>query len=816
MRKITLITLMLFTALSYAQVGINTNTPDASSALEIESTTGGILIPRLTETQRDAIVDPAAGLMIYQTDQTTGFYFNNGIAWVKIDGVAGPQGDPGPIGPVGPKGDDGTQGPIGPVGPKGDDGTQGPIGPVGPKGDIGEIGLAGPVGNTGPVGPKGDTGTPGVKGDKGDDGAQGPQGIQGEIGLKGDQGEKGEDGDSAYRVYANGEDFPLGKTEWLATLVGTKGDQGEQGVAGPKGSSGFDGAKGDKGDTGTPGVNGDKGEKGDDGAQGPQGIQGETGAKGDQGAAGIDGARGERGSVGAVGAVGAPGVKGDTGIQGDQGIKGDTGLKGDKGEKGEAGPQGVAGTDGNGIASTTDNNDGTFTITYTDNTSFTTSDFNEASDLQTVLNTGAIADLVVSEENESGIELSTSGGDEAGNSYYGIVSSIAGTNGANTGVLGESTGMNTYRNYGLRGAASGAEVNNIGVQGISNSETGHNYAVWGIAANAVDGKDNRGIMGYATSPTPTGKNYGVTGWTGGSEVFNIALGGYADAAGSTNGSNYGVNARASADTENGYNYGVYSEASNAPSNYGIHASAIGTVGKNYGVFANASGGELNFAGYFIGDVVVTGGTLTADVTLDSAPTEEMDATTKGYVDQLIAELKSEIQLLKWKTSPLIGSWKLAPEAYALTLGPTLNDFSWYWNTLESVTENRACQFDDEYVFGADGSFQNVLGTQTYLEEWQGTVNECGTPVAPHDGTATATYIYNEADGTITINGVGAYLGLSKVVNGSELLSPADAANSITYMATLSEDGNTLDLDIESTTADGSQAFWSFKLVRQMQ
>lgn len=45
MKKITLITLMLFTALSYAQVGINTNTPDASSALEIESTTGGILIP---------------------------------------------------------------------------------------------------------------------------------------------------------------------------------------------------------------------------------------------------------------------------------------------------------------------------------------------------------------------------------------------------------------------------------------------------------------------------------------------------------------------------------------------------------------------------------------------------------------------------------------------------------------------------------------------------------------------------------------------------------------------------------------------------
>ena len=389
----------------------------------------------------------------------------------------------------------------------------------------------------------------------------------------------------------------------------------------------------------------------------------------------------------------------------------------------------------------------------------------EASDFQSVLDMGTNADLVVSEENLSGIELSTTGGDEADNSYYGIVSSIAGTNGANTGVLGESTGVNTYRNYGLRGSASNAEGNNIGVQGISSSETGHNYAVWGIATNAVDGKDNRGVMGYATSPTPTGKNYGVTGWTGGSEVFNIALGGYADAANSTDGSNYGVMARASAYTVNGTNYGVFSEARDAPINYGVLTLANGTTGTNYGIHATASDGDTNYAGYFVGDVVVSEGTLTADVTLDSAPTEKMDATTKGYVDQLIAELQSEIQLLKWKTSPLIGSWKLAPEAYALTAGPTLNDFSWYSNTLESVNGIRACQFDDEYVFGADGSFQNVLGTQTYLEEWQGTINECGTPVAPHDGTATATYTYNDADGTITINGVGAYLGLSKVVNG---------------------------------------------------
>ena len=84
MKKITLIALMLFTALGYAQVGINTNNPDASSALEIESTTGGILIPRLTETQRDAISSPATGLMIYQTDGTVGFYYYNGSSWANV------------------------------------------------------------------------------------------------------------------------------------------------------------------------------------------------------------------------------------------------------------------------------------------------------------------------------------------------------------------------------------------------------------------------------------------------------------------------------------------------------------------------------------------------------------------------------------------------------------------------------------------------------------------------------------------------------------------------------------------------------------
>ena len=77
----TLLAAVLLTATTYAQIGINNETPDASAALDITSTTGGLLIPRMTETQRDAISPAATGLMIYQTDGTVGFYYFNGSSW---------------------------------------------------------------------------------------------------------------------------------------------------------------------------------------------------------------------------------------------------------------------------------------------------------------------------------------------------------------------------------------------------------------------------------------------------------------------------------------------------------------------------------------------------------------------------------------------------------------------------------------------------------------------------------------------------------------------------------------------------------------
>ena len=151
-----------------------------------------------------------------------------------------------------------------------------------------------------------------------------------------------------------------------------------------------------------------------------------------------------------------------------------------------------------------------------------------------------------------------------------------------------------------------------------------------------------------------------------------------------------------------------------------------------------------------------------------------------------------------------GAWRLAPQAGALGVGPAQGDVSWWSNGAGDVTV-RACLFDDQYVFNADGSFQNIQDGSTWLEPWQGTNPEaCGSPVAPHDGSNPATWAYDEAAGTLTLTGQGAYLGLAKAINGGELAAPGDAPASVTYLVTaISADAMTIDIEI----ANGG--FWRF-------
>jgi Collagen triple helix repeat (20 copies) len=104
------------------------------------------------------------------------------------DGAEGPQGPAGPQGPPGATGSDGSRGPQGDQGVQGPPGNTGPAGSTGPQGPAGAIGPAGPQGlpgvdAIGPPGPAGPIGPQGIQGDQGDPGRMGDPGPTGPVGT---------------------------------------------------------------------------------------------------------------------------------------------------------------------------------------------------------------------------------------------------------------------------------------------------------------------------------------------------------------------------------------------------------------------------------------------------------------------------------------------------------------------------------------------------------------------------------------------------------------------------------------------------------
>jgi hypothetical protein len=95
MKKLFVISFILVTLTTNAQIGIGTSSPSASAKLEIASTSKGLLLPRvaLTGTADVAtITSPATALLVYNTatagtspnNVTPGFYFYSGAAWVRL------------------------------------------------------------------------------------------------------------------------------------------------------------------------------------------------------------------------------------------------------------------------------------------------------------------------------------------------------------------------------------------------------------------------------------------------------------------------------------------------------------------------------------------------------------------------------------------------------------------------------------------------------------------------------------------------------------------------------------------------------------
>jgi len=264
-------------------MGIGTSVPNPSAVLHLEANDKGLLIPRLTTTQRNAIASPATGLLVFDTTSNQFWYFD-GTIWVQA------------IGPAGPSGANGVNGTNGAVGP------QGPIGLTGPAGANGIDGINGVDGAVGPQGPIGLTGPAGANGIDGINGVDGAVGPQGPAGLTGPAGANGLDG-------INGVD-------------GAVGPQGPIGLTGPAGLTGATGATGPAGPTGLTGSTGATG------PAGPTGLTGATGSTGPAGPTGLTGATGATGPAGPTGLTGSTGATGTTGPAGPTGLTGATGATG--------------------------------------------------------------------------------------------------------------------------------------------------------------------------------------------------------------------------------------------------------------------------------------------------------------------------------------------------------------------------------------------------------------------------------------------------------------------------------------------------------
>lgn len=88
MKKIyQLLLASLFAVLAFtvhAQVGVGTISPAPTAQLDVQSTTKGLLIPRMLDSERTGISGPATGLLVYQTNGSAGFYYFDGAVWKPL------------------------------------------------------------------------------------------------------------------------------------------------------------------------------------------------------------------------------------------------------------------------------------------------------------------------------------------------------------------------------------------------------------------------------------------------------------------------------------------------------------------------------------------------------------------------------------------------------------------------------------------------------------------------------------------------------------------------------------------------------------
>ena len=206
--------------LAQQNVGIGTTTPDATSILHLESNNKGLLTPRVTTAQRLAIVNPANGLLVYDTNVDCFFYYIVATtSWQSMCGGNGTSGSNALVSTA--------------IEAAGANCANGGV----------VINSGTDSDNDGILDPSEISSTQYVcNGAAGSTGSQGPVGPQGVAGVAGAQGTAGTNGINCWDVNGNGVNDPSEdiNTDGNFNSLDCQGATGPQGVAGTNGISCWD------------------------------------------------------------------------------------------------------------------------------------------------------------------------------------------------------------------------------------------------------------------------------------------------------------------------------------------------------------------------------------------------------------------------------------------------------------------------------------------------------------------------------------------------------------------------------------------------
>ncbi len=130
------------------------------------------------------------------------------------------------------------------------------------------------------------------------------------------------------------------------------------------------------------------------------------------------------------------------------------------------------------------------------------------------------------------------------------------------------------------------------------------------------------------------------------------------------------------------------------------------------------------------------------------------------------------------------SWKLAPEAGALHVGPNVTD-TW-WGNSESDVASRDCHFNDEYIFSVSGEYEYKANGDFWADsDGNGDIfpPELGLTVGCHPEEAwpeafkswgSGIHKFSTSGDQLTVTGTGAWMGLYKVGTAAEVGTPQES------------------------------------------